>query len=247
MAVGVTFSFSFAVIDGTASAASKSKKYYLPTGCDTEYADDTYTNVYRIKYDKYGNLKSAGVWGAGIPYKIKNKYRKKKGNLSSATVYFDDQVELKKTYDKKGRLTKIKAGKDIYKYKKNRKGIFTKVTRNGKKYYSVKKIKYHKNGFVSKVVYSNGNVNYYNKDGLMTSAKEKKGPKYTYTYTKKKGKVVKVVTKRNGKLYSTMTIEYGKAKTKSVWKYSCAMSFAGAPSNACELYSMSALSGNNFR
>ena len=119
---------------------------------------------------------------------------------------------------------------------------------DGKTYYRIKSIKYHKNGFVSKVVYGNGNVNRYNTAGLMTSAivKTDEGAKYTYKYTKKNGKVVKVIVRRNGELNSKTTVKYGKKSTKDVWKYSCAMSFAGCPTNAYELYAKSTLSGINY-
>lgn len=243
MAVAMTFVFSFAVT-GDVYAGSKSKKYYLPKEIQIEdYEFEYESGLTDPTYDKYGNLTS-GVIADAIPLKFTIKYKNKKGTISSVKSS-DGDYAIKKTYDKKGRLKKIKAGSDTYKYTTNKKGIISKVTRNGKLYYKVKSIKFHKNGFVSKVVYSNGNVNKYNANGLMTYAKIKNGGKYTFKYTKKNGKVVKAVVKKNGKKIRKVTMKYGSAKTKDVWKYSSVMCFAGAPSNACELYSKCSVSGLN--
>lgn len=244
LAVSMTFVLSFAMAGNDVYAAAKSPKYYLPTNVwGYDYTTGESSSLNNIKYDKYGNIKSAWL-SEMIPVKYTIKYKNKKGVVSAVT-YGNSDTTAKKYYDKKGRLKKVKTGKDTYKYKTNKKGIIKNVTRNGKKYYTVKKVKYHKNGFVSKVVYGNGNVNKYNSSGLMTSVKLKNGTKFTYKYTKKNGKVVKAVIKRNGKNYRKYTFEYGKATTKDVWKYSCLIYYAGGPSNAGELYAYSPLSGVN--
>ena len=244
MALAMTLVASFAMVDENAYAASKSKKYYLPKQIDfINHNPDGYNFSYKnIKYDKFGNVKSLTTTHTG-KYTFKLKYKnKKKGTLKGVTIVNGD-YKYNKYYNKKGRLTKIKTPDYEYNYKYNKKGVINKVTRNGEQYYSVKKIKYHKNGFVSQATYSNGNVNKYNSQGLMTSVQEKDGSKYTYTYTKKKGKIVKVVIKCNGKKLYTCKLKYGKAKTKSVWKYSTAMDWFGMPSNARELYGKSSASG----
>lgn len=241
--VAVAFVFSFVAADNNAYAASKAKKYYLPKEIRTYYYDDdSWGSASKIKYDKYDNVKSA-LFAEMIPMKYTLTY-KKKGVLSKL-VASDGDVLGKKYYDKKGRLKKVTVGKDTYKFKVDKNGIIKKVTLNGKKYYSVKKIKFHKNGFVSMVKYSNGNVNKYNKDGLLTVVKEKKGGKYTYKYYKKGGKVVKMVEFKNGKKTAKVTLKYGKDTTKNVWQYSCVMNYGGAFSNAYELYGMGSLAGFN--
>ena len=240
----MTFVFSYAITDGNAYAASKSKKYYLPTEINVVYFDEgnTTESLSKITYDKYGNLTSA-VISEMIPVKYAIKYKDKKGTISSV-AYGDGDVVSHKYYNKKGSLSKITIGEYNYTYSKGKKGTIKKVTLNGKKYYNVKSIKFYKNGFVSKVVYNNGNVNKYNSKGLLTSTKEKNGPKYTYKYTKQNGKVVKAVVRRNGKKYKQVTFKYGKAKTKDVWKFSCVVCYADGPSNACELYAKGSLSGS---
>ena len=245
LAVAMTFVFSYAMTDGNAYAASKSKKYYLPTEISVVYFDEDNTTggLSNITYDKYGNLTSA-IIAEVIPVKYEIKYKDKKGTISSVS-YGDGESVSTKIYNNKGRLTKVTAGNDVYSYSKGKKGTIKTVTLNGEQYYNVKKIKFHKNGFVSKVVYSNGNVNKYNSNGLMTSATVKNGPKYTYKYTKKNGKVVKAIVKRDGKNYKQLTFKYGSAKTKDVWKYSCVICYADGPSNACELYAKGSLSGSN--
>ena len=206
------------------------------------YENDNYSSVSKMKFDKYDNLKSVLV-SEMIPVKFTTKYKKK--DVISSVSYTDSEVTVKKSYDKKGRIKKVKAAGSTFKYKMDKKNMIKKVTFNGDKSYSVKKIKYHKNGFASKVVYGNGNVDKYNSDGLLTSAKVKGGPKYTYKYTKKNGKVVKAIVKKNGKKYQKVEIEYGKDTTKNVWKYSCVFSYGGALSYAGELYSEATLSGFN--
>ena len=241
----VTFVFAFAFAGADSYAASKSKKYYLPTEIHVDYfgPDESSSWLTDITYDKHGNMTSA-VMNDLIPVKFKIKYRSKKGAISSVT--FGNGVSAaKKTYDKKGRLTTVKCGSDTYKYTKSKKGKTKKVTHNGKLYYSVKSIKYRKNGFVSKVTYSNGNVNKYNSDGFLTSAVVKNGPKYTYEYTKENGKVVKALVKRNGVNFKQVVFKYGKATTKDLWKYSSVIDFAGGPSNATELCMNNSLSGFN--
>lgn len=243
-AVAMTFVFTYSMTDGNAYAASKTKKYYLPKEIHVVYFDDDSTSsLTEIKYDKYGNMKSAWISEA-IPSKYTIKYRNKKGAISTVK-YGDGDAVSKKYYDKKGRLTKVKVGSDIYKYTLDKKGTIKKVTLNGKTYYKVKSVKYHKNGFVSKVVYGNGNVNTYNSSGLLTSATEKGGSKYTYKYTKKNGKIVKMVVKRDGENFKKITLKYGKSTTTDVWKYSSIICYANGPSNACELYAKGALSGVN--
>ena len=240
LTVTAAFIFALTVADGKVYAA---KKYALPTEVEsTYYGEDSFTSLTNIKFDKYGNIKSA-LAAEAIPLKYKATYRNKKGVLSKVTIT-DGETSLKKTYDKKGRLTKIVIGDETYKYKSNKKGIISKVTLNGKLYYKVKSIKFHKNGFVSKVVYGNGNVNTYNKDGLMTSVKAD-GSKYTYSYTKKNGKITKIIVKCDGKKYQKITLKYGKSYTTDVWKYSCLIAHASGPSNACELYAKSVISGVN--
>lgn len=244
LAVTAAFIALFAAADGSMYASAKAKKYALPKEVEVTYLeDDSKSSLTKIKYDKYGNIKSALI-SEMIPMKYKVKYRNKKGVISKAT-FTDGDAVMEKTYDKKGRLKKVKIGSDTYKYSTNKKGIIKKVTLNGKTYYKVKSIKFHKNGFAKKVVYSNGNVNKYNKDGLMTFASEKGGSKYTYKYTKKSGKVVKVIVKRDGVKYKQINLKYGKSKTKDVWKYSTLVNYADGPSNATELYSKCALSGAN--
>ena len=241
----VTFVFAFAFAGADSYAASKSKKYYLPTEIHVDYFDPDEISSWLtdITYDKYGNMTSALISDM-IPVTFKIKYRNKKGAIASVT-FGDGETTAKKPYDKKGRLTNVKFGSDTYKYTKNKKGKVKKVTRNGKLYYSVKSIKYRKNGFVSKVTYSNGNVNRYNTDGLMTSAVVKNGPKYTYEYTRENGKVVKVLVKRNGVKYKQVTLKYGSATTKDLWKFSSVINYADGPSNAAELCTNNSLSGFN--
>ena len=244
-----TFTFTFAVSDSF--AASKSKKtYYLPKSIICTYnadEEDYIQSLTGIKYDKHGNM-TYGVVSETIPYVYKIKYKNKKGLISKVT-FGDGEVKATKYFDKKGRLKKTVYGKKKYVYKTDKKGRIKKVTKNGKKLYSVKSIKFHKNGMASKVVYSNGNVTKYNSDGLLTyeTVKKKNGKKdtYTYKYTKKSGKVVKVTVNRNGKKYMKFSVKYGKAKTKDVWKYSTMFSFANGPSYAGEIYSKCALSGFN--
>jgi hypothetical protein len=242
----VTFAFTFAFAGADSYAASSSKKYYLPKNVRVTYYDDEdrYGSVTNIKYDKYDNMTSA-LLSEMIPVTYKIKYRDKKGTISSVT-YGDGEVSHKKYYNEKGLLKKV-VNYDKYVYTKNKKGYATKVTCNGKKFYNVKTIKYQKNGFVSKVVYNNGNINYYNSEGLMTSAivKTDEGAKYTYKYYKKNGKIVKIIAKRNGKKMKKITLEYGKATTKDIWKYSCIMSYTDCPSNAVELCTNNSLSGMN--
>ena len=248
IAIAMMFASAFAVLDGGLYAEAKTKKYYLPKSSKTVYYDEdrTTSSLQNAKYDKYGNLRS-GMILEMIPMQFKAKYRNKKGTLERVSISDGDPVG-KKYYNKKGYLTKIKFGKQVYKVSRNKKGLIKKITIDGKTYYRIKSIKYHKNGFVSKVVYGNGNVNRYNTAGLMTSAtvKTEGEGKYTYKYTKKNGKVVKVIVRCNGELYSKTTVKYGKKSTKDIWKYSCAMSYAGCPTNAYELYAKSTLSGINY-
>lgn len=241
----LTLSFIFTLLMAVDNVYA-AKKYYLPKEVHTVYYGDENTtgSFTKTKYDKFGNLTST-IIGDMIPIDYTIKYRNKKGVISKLTYGEPDLVYARKYYNKKGRLTKITYGEDTYKYTTNKKGIITKVTLNGKLYYKVKKIKYHKNGFVSMVKYNNGNVNHYNSDGLMTSAVVKDGPKYTYKYTKKKGKVVKIITKCDGKLFQKTTLKYGKSFTKNVWKYSCVICYVDGPSNAAEIYGGSSLSGVN--
>lgn len=247
LAMVMSFAFTFMAVDDNVYASS-SKKYYLPTTISVDKTDDSFYGVSEVKYDKYGNIKSE-YSGHVIPDKYNISYRNSKGKLKKVTRIYDEEKTAISTYDKNGRISSIKVvvpgHKATYKYTKNKKGIITKVTRNGKLYYKVKNISYYSNGFVKKVTYSNGNVNYYNRDGLMTKAivKTDKGAKYTYKYNKKNGKVVKAVEYRNGKKKATYTFEYGKKTTTSVWKYSCAMAWGGGPSNVYELYAKSAQSG----
>lgn len=246
-AIAITFVFCFAIASDDVYVSAKSKKYHLPKEISvTNYGeeDDSFGGLANIKYDKYGNMKFA-YYSEAIPSTFKIKYRNKKGVISSVTIG-EDKVITKKTYDKKGRVKTIKTDTEKYKIKSDKKGIIKKVTLNGKKYYSIKKIKFHKNGFVSSVTYSNGNVNKYNKDGLLTSIKIKGGKKYTYKYTKKKGKIVKIIEKCDGKKTQKVTLKYGKATTKDLWKFSCVVDFAGGPSNATELYAKAALSGVSY-
>ena len=245
LAVVMTLVVSYAITDDNVYAASTSKKYYLPKEANiVQYGTDGFTRWYSdITYDKYGNLTSA-MESDMIPLKYTIKYKDKKGAISRVT-YGDGESSAHKYYDNKGRLTKVTCGGKTYKYSKSKKGTISKVTLDGKEYYSVKSIQYHKNGFVSRIVYSNGNVNKYNSSGLMTYAKVKNGPKYTYEYTKKNGKIVKVLVKRDGKKYRKVTYKYGKASTNNVWKYSCIICFTGGPSNATELYANSSVSGSN--
>ena len=232
------------VIAMASESVYAAKKYTLPKEANVVYYEDDSKGSYEnIKYDKYGNLKSTFI-SEMINIKYTTKYRNKKGVISKVTFTDGDQV-TEKFYDKKGRLTKIKIGSETYKFKTDKKGIIKKVTLNGETYYTVKSIKYHKNGFVSKVVYGNGNVNKYNSSGLMTSVSVKGGAKYTYKYTKKNGNVVKIIVKRDGKKIKQLKLKYGKTKTKDVWKYSCVMNYVDGPTNACELYSKCSLSGIN--
>lgn len=245
MVVAITFVFSLVTVNEGLYSSAKTKKYYLPKSVQvTYYEEDLYSSVKKAKYDKYGNLKSA-LYAETIPLKFKIKYRDKKGTIAKVS-YTDGDVTSKKTYDKKGRIKKIVAGGETYKYKLDKKGMIKKVTCDGKTYYKVKSIKFHKNGFVSKAVYGNGRANYYNSDGLLTKIVEKDGTKYTYKYTKKSGKVVKAIVKCNGSKYMKATFKYGKTTTKDVWQYSCLMCNAGGPSNACELYAKGTLSGVNI-
>ena len=240
----VVFVNAFAFAGTDSYAASKSKKYYLPTEIQiVDYSEDGYSSLTDIQYDKYGNLTSALI-SEMIPVKYTIKYKNKKGAISSVT-FGDGDVSAKKTYDKKGRLKQVKYGKDTFKFTSNKKSKIKKVTRNGKNYYKVKSIKFHKNGFASKVVYNNGNVNKYNTDGLLTSATVKGGPKFTYSYTKVNGNVVEMIIYRDGQKYKKVTLKYGNVTTKDVWKYSCVICYAGGPSNACELCANNSLSGFN--
>lgn len=246
MTVAMAFVISFSVADDDVFVSAAAKKYPLPKSIKTlSYEEDEFDSyVSKIKYDKFGNMKSALV-SEMIPIKYTMKYRNKKGKLASL-VYTDGEYKTKKTYDKKGRLLKINNNGKVYKYKTNKKGIITKVTCDGELYYKVKSISYQKNGFVSKVVYGNGNVNKYNSDGLLSSVSIKgEKAKYKYEYTKKSGKIVKMVIKRNGKMYAKTTLKYGKAKTKDPWKWSCIVGYGGGPTNACELASKCSLGGIN--
>lgn len=242
-AAAMALVIAFAAADGSLYASAKAKKFVLPKSIKIKYAENGSSSLTKIKYDKYGNMTSALI-SEMIPIKYKIKYRNKKGAISSLT-YTDGDFSVKKTYNKKGRLTKVKLGKYVYKYTTDKKGTIKKVTINGKTDYTVKSVKYQKNGFISRIVYSNGNVNKYNSNGLMTSAIDKKaGDKYTYKYTKKSGKIVKVAVKKNGKNYKTVTLKYGKSKG-DIWKYSSVICYADGPSNVTELYSQGALSGTN--
>ncbi|MBQ6440736.1 MAG: hypothetical protein IJJ06_11585 [Mogibacterium sp.] len=240
MALTMTFVMSFAMSYGSTYAAS-AKKYYLPNEVlITYYGDDEGTRFYsEIKYDKHDNMKSM-LCAEMIPISVTTKYKNNKGKISSVSLTDTEEV-IKKTFNDKGRLTKVKMGKDIYKVTSDKNGIINKVTLNGKKYYKVKSIKFHKNGFVSKVVYTNGNKNYYNEDGLMTSAVLKNGKKYTYKYTVKNGKVTKVIVRFDGKKVRKIEYKYSKKSTKDVWQYSCTMCYLSGTSNACELYAKSPL------
>ena len=241
--LALAFTFAFVPTNDNVYAASKAKKYYLPKEVRVYYYEtDEYSSLSKAKYDKYGNLTSA-IISEMIPMKFNIKYKNKKGVISKVT-YGDGDALSEKFYDKKGRLTKIKIGADTYKYKLDKKGLIKKATLNGDLDYKVKSIKL-KNGFLSKVVYGNGNVNNYNADGVMTSAVTKDGTKYTYKYTKKSGKIIKILVKRDGKNYKKINLKYGKASTKDVWKFSCLMNYLDGPSNACELYPNSPLSGVN--
>ena len=246
-ALAVTAFCAYGVTSGEVNAASKAKTYALPSDVYVHYyGDNRDYGMCDMKYDKFGNL-TKGYYNYSFGVNNKIKYRNKKGKIASVTekYYGEKSGTLKKTYDKKGRLTKVKTPKATFKYTVNKKGIIKKVTRNGKLYYSVKSIKYHKNGVVYKVVYNNGDVNYYNSNGLLTKLKVKKDATYTYKYTKKNGKVVKAIAKRNGKKYAKISFYYdNSATTKNVWLYSAAISAAGGgPSNVFEIYAKSAISG----
>ena len=247
MALAMTFVISFALTDGRAYAAS-SKKYYLPKEAKvTYYGDNDGIPFYSdIKYDKYGNLESLMYADMGdmknmVPVDVTTKYKNSKGKISGVTVT-DNKTVIKKTYNDKGCVTKVKIPNNTIKLTSDKNGIISKVTLNGKKLYTVKSIKFHKNGFVSKVVYGDGTKNYYNEDGLLTSA-VKNGKKFTYKYTKEKGKVTKVVIRHDGKKVKKFEFKYSKKSTNDVWKYSCLLCYLGGPSNACELYAKGSLGG----
>jgi hypothetical protein len=247
MALAMTFVMSFAMTDGSAYAAS-SKKYYLPKEVKITYYGDNdgirfYTN---IKYDKHDNLKSLEYENMEdntnmVSVDVTTKYKNSKGRISSVTVK-DNKTVIKKTYNDKGCVTKVKLPDNTIKFTSNKNGIISKVTLNGKKIYTVKSIKFHKNGFVSKVVYGDGTKNYYNEDGLLTSA-VRNGKKFTYKYTVKNGKVTTATIRLNGKKVKKLEFKYSKKSTKDVWKYSCLLCYLGGPSNACELYAKGSLGG----
>ena len=106
LAVAMTFVFSYAMTDGDAYAASKSKKYYLPTEINfvTFDEDNSSGGLSNITYDKYGNMTSANI-GEMIPVKYTIKYKDKKGTLSSVSFGYGDSLSTK-SYNKKGLLTK---------------------------------------------------------------------------------------------------------------------------------------------
>ena len=254
MIAAVVFVFSFTASIDNSYAASKTKYYYLPTSVESSvpYGGQQYDfGMTNIKYDKYGNIKYGVFRSSHKPIKFKIKYRNKKGSIKS--VSYTGYIAGKKTYDKKGRLTTQKFTKggfeDTYKFKTNKKGTINKVTTTtpqSSDWTNVKSIKYYKNGFVKKVVYSDGHVVNYSSNGLLTSSIPNPtdgSTKLTYKHIKKNGKVVRVDMYRNGKKCGSTVLKYGKAKTKDVWKYSAAVSYAGGPTNACELYSKSAQSG----
>ena len=254
----VALAFSITIGADDSYAASGGKTYYLPTNVymeETGVSKDEVTfdelSVDKIKYDKYGNVTS--LYFGGIPYKFKIKYKNKKGLIKSVTAKTEGKT-IKKTYDKKGRLKTVKTPKATYKYQLGKKNTIKKVTKKGKTFYNVKSIKFHKNGFAKKVVYSNGNYITYNKNGLAVtyySKSEKLKCKYKYTYSK--GMLTEAKEYHNGKLRVLYHFDYNNyeegpakpAKTKSVWQYSSVMCFLSAPSAAGELYPKSALSGVN--
>ena len=99
--------------------AYAAKKYPLPKEIDVKYyEDDSKATFEKIKYDKYGNLKSVFI-SEMIKMTYKNKYRNKKGVLSKVE-YGDGEQVIEKFYDKKGRLTKVKSGSDTYKFTTNK-------------------------------------------------------------------------------------------------------------------------------
>ena len=66
----VVFVNAFAFAGTDSYAASKSKKYYLPTEIQiVDYSEDGYSSLTDIQYDKYGNLTSALI-SEMIPVKI---------------------------------------------------------------------------------------------------------------------------------------------------------------------------------
>ena len=250
-AVTFTFTFTFAVSDSFAASKSKKKTYNLPKSiiCDYKADEEDYLqSVTGIKYDKQGNL-TYGLVGEMIPYKYIITYKNKKKGIISKVTFGDGEVKATKYFDKKGRIKKTVYGKKTYAYKTDKKGRIKKVTLNGKTVYSVKSMKFYKNGMASKVTYSNGNVTNYNSDGLLTSetVKKQNGTKdtYTYKYTKNGGKVILITVYRNGSEYMRFSVTYGNNTTTDVWKYSNVFSFANGPSYAGEIYSKCALSGFN--
>lgn len=247
IALAMTFVMSFAMTDGSAYAAG-SKKYYLPKEVKvTYYGDNDGIRLFSdIKYDKHDNLKSLMYEDmeamAMVPVTVTTKYKNSKGKISAVTVK-DNKTVIKKTYNAKGCVKKVKLPDTVIKTTSDKNGIVSKVTVNGNTIIKVKSIKFHKNGFVKKVVYDNGAKNYYNEDGLLTSAVNFRGDKFSYRYTVKNGKVTKVIIRRDGKKVKKFEFKYSKKTTKDVWKYSCMMCYFGGPSNACELYAKGSLGG----
>ena len=123
MALAMTFVLSFAMTDGSAYAAG-STKYYLPKEVKvTYYGDDDGIPLYTdIKYDKHDNLKSLvyEVDGNKIPVEVTTKYKNSKGKISGVTIR-DGGTVIKKTYNNKGCVTKVKLPDDTIKITSDKK------------------------------------------------------------------------------------------------------------------------------
>ena len=156
----------------------------------------------KFTYDKKGNVTKSGYIKQRNTYK-KGKLRKIKSSYGGVRYF-----------SKKGRVTKDKNGKNVVKFSTNKKGYITKAT-GARKYRNV--IKYHENGFPSKITNKNSYFNIvtkFDENGIITYTKE---PGYNRKhYTEREY----VSSEADGKLELIESVrDDGKGEWKQVEKY----------------------------
>lgn len=231
---------SLVFVLGPAEVSAASGSYKLPTGIKTyKYENKKWkkTNDRKFKYDSKGNMTN---WD-GTVLKLKYNGNKLKKVTIKVNANTPDQCITTKTYDSKGRVTKIvydytEFRKITAHYKYDKKGYVKSRTYNGldedanevkcTDYY---KTEYYKNGMPKKITrtsnYDNEKkIEYYNDKGFCTSCKKYEGKKlvtsYTVEYKMSGGKILSAVENykiRNGKKTNykwKYVYSYSKAKTK---------------------------------
>lgn len=177
------------------------KKYKLPSKMVSYYYDVdgkwVKDGTTKFSYDKKGNVKKSGD--------IKQKNTYKKGKLARIKSSYGGE----RYFNSKGRVIKDKNGKNVVKFKTNKKGYITKAT-GFRKYKNT--IKYHKNGFPSKIKNKSSDFTStikFDENGILTYTKEPGYNKKHYNERKYTS------SEENGKLN---VIEYAREDGKGEWE-----------------------------